>query len=374
MSKNISKNTFNPDYAIAPGFILEEILESRSISQTEFAKRCGRPIKTINGIIRGNVGIVEKTALEFEKVLGISATTWLNLENTYKIFQLKESEKRLFEKNVAWAKKFPISELVKRELIKKHTTWADKVNSLLEFFGFGSIESFENFWLNELNITQFKSSPSYKSSPEAVATWLRIGELDFQKNPNIYSYNEDSFRSAISKARHLITEKKDLKNTLKIVEEEFRKSGVVLLLTKPFPKVAICGSARWIASDKALIQLSLRHRTDDHLWFSLFHECAHILLHKKKSIYIDGSEKALSDEEKEADQYSRDILISTELWENFISSFKECENFSQQKNCIIDFAEEAKISKSTIVGRLQHEKYLGFSSTFNNFKTTLNWE
>lgn len=78
------KNTFNPDYATSPGLILKEILESRNISQSEFAKRCGQPIKTINGIIQGEISITEKTALEFEKVLDINAAIWLNLESTYK--------------------------------------------------------------------------------------------------------------------------------------------------------------------------------------------------------------------------------------------------------------------------------------------------
>lgn len=82
----MTKNTFNPDYATAPGFILKDILESRNISKSEFARRCGRPIKTINGIIQGKVSITKKTALEFEKVLGVNALIWLNLENAYKKF------------------------------------------------------------------------------------------------------------------------------------------------------------------------------------------------------------------------------------------------------------------------------------------------
>ncbi|MBK6514442.1 MAG: hypothetical protein IPG04_10075 [Polyangiaceae bacterium] len=46
------------------------------------------------------------------------------------------------------------------------------------------------------------------------------------------------------------------------------------------------GLARWLHKDQALIQLSLRHKTADHLWFS-FHEAGHILLHGKKTIFID---------------------------------------------------------------------------------------
>ena len=371
MSTNISKNTFNPDYAIAPGLILEEILESRSISQTELAQRCGRPIKTINGIIHGKVSIVEQTALEFEKVLGVSATIWLNLENTYKIFQLKEAEKKLFEKKIEWAKKFPVGELVKRNLIKKQNTWAEKVNSLLEFFGVSSVESFKNFWSEELNI-QFKHSPSYKSSPEAVVTWLRIGEVNFQEHRISHSYDEDKFKAAISKAREMTTNP-DIKNSIKAIEEEFKKSGVVLLLTKPLPKLSISGSARWISGDNALIQLSLRHKVNDHFWFALFHECAHILLHKKKQIYIDNSHDCHTEEEKEADQYSSDTLIPKKLWDPFRIEFLDCVDLSKQKELIERFAKTINIAEGIIVGRLQHERDINFSSALNKLKEKIDW-
>jgi hypothetical protein len=37
--------------------------------------------------------------------------------------------------------------------------------------------------------------------------------------------------------------------------------------------------ANRLSPGKALIQLSLRYKTNDHLWFSLFHEAGHVLLH-----------------------------------------------------------------------------------------------
>ena len=44
----------------------------------------GRPRKTINGIIRGNIRITAETALELERVLGITASFWLNREQQYR--------------------------------------------------------------------------------------------------------------------------------------------------------------------------------------------------------------------------------------------------------------------------------------------------
>ena len=63
-----------------------------------------------------------------------------------------------------------------------------------------------------------------------------------------------------------------------------RRGGVYSCL----PKTCVSGATRWVGSDKAIIQLSLRYKTNDHLWFTFFHEAGHILLHGKKELFIEG--------------------------------------------------------------------------------------
>ena len=62
--------TYRPDYAVPPGWILEEHLKSQSLSPAELARRCGRSAKLISEIIVGKAPVEPKTALQFEKVLG----------------------------------------------------------------------------------------------------------------------------------------------------------------------------------------------------------------------------------------------------------------------------------------------------------------
>ena len=68
---------YEPDYAVPPGWILEERLDARQMSQAEFARRCGRSPKLISDIIAGKAAIHPKTALQFQKVLGLDARVWL---------------------------------------------------------------------------------------------------------------------------------------------------------------------------------------------------------------------------------------------------------------------------------------------------------
>ena len=39
-----------------------------------------------------------------------------------------------------------------------------------------------------------------------------------------------------------------------------------------------------------MIILSFRYLSDDHFWFTFFHEIGHLLLHKEDLTFIDGEE------------------------------------------------------------------------------------
>ena len=76
------KRQFNPNYTVPPGETLLESIGSLGMSQAELAQRMGRPLKTINEIIKGKAAITADTALQLEKVLRIPASFWNNAERT----------------------------------------------------------------------------------------------------------------------------------------------------------------------------------------------------------------------------------------------------------------------------------------------------
>ena len=81
------------DLAISPGEILEEELEARGMTQRELAARLGRPVQVVNEIIRAEKAVTPDTATELERVLGIPAQFWTNLESSYRT-ALARNEKR----------------------------------------------------------------------------------------------------------------------------------------------------------------------------------------------------------------------------------------------------------------------------------------
>ena len=80
-------NQYKPDYAVPPGWVLAEYLETRGISQAEFARRCGCSPKLISDIVAGAAPVSLETALQFESVLGLKATVWLGIESEYRLHQ-----------------------------------------------------------------------------------------------------------------------------------------------------------------------------------------------------------------------------------------------------------------------------------------------
>ncbi|WP_337885589.1 HigA family addiction module antitoxin [Fischerella thermalis] len=63
--------------------ILSRELEARGWTQKDLAEIMGRPVQTINEIIRGSKQITPETAIELSQALGTSPEFWTNLEAKY---------------------------------------------------------------------------------------------------------------------------------------------------------------------------------------------------------------------------------------------------------------------------------------------------
>jgi Zn-dependent peptidase ImmA (M78 family) len=139
----------------------------------------------------------------------------------------------------------------------------------------------------------------------------------------------------------------------------------------------VCGATRWLTPEKALIQLSLRYRSDDHLWFTFFHEAAHILLHGKRAVFVESqgasAKASLVDkvkrraEEDEANRFAGDILIPLTQY----SALLKAQTFSAA--AIKAFADQIGIAPGIVLGRLQHDHVVPFKTPLNSLKRYFDW-
>ena len=129
----ISEHQVWSDLPISPGSVLEEEIEARAITQKELARRMGRPPQVINEIIKAKKSITPETALELEKVLGMPAQVWVNLESVYRMAKAKNEERERLRQEASALSRFPVKEMAKHGWIPAFRQPEDKVRALLEF-------------------------------------------------------------------------------------------------------------------------------------------------------------------------------------------------------------------------------------------------
>lgn len=359
MSKNI-KNRFLPDYAVPPGETLLENLEAIGMSQAELADRTGRPKKTINEIIKGKAAITPETALQLERVLGTPAGFWNNLERNYQETLARINEQKSLHRQINWLKKMPVNTLVKMGWVKKYSDKVQQLQDVLNFFGVASPEQWETRWMGEQ--VSYRTSKVFLNDPYATASWLRKGELIAQKI-TCKSFDASKFENVLSDIRQLTLKSLDVfqSEIIRLCAE----TGVAVAFVPEIPKIRASGATWWVNPNKAVIQLSLRYKTDDQLWFSFFHEAGHILLHGKKEVFIEGDGE--NSKETEADKFASDFMIPSKQYRQFILS-ERCSRADIQK-----FASELGIAPGIVVGRLQHDNKLPHSFC-NDLKKRFAWE
>ena len=309
------------------------------------------------------------TALALEKVLRRPAHFWLNLQRQFDEAEARNRELSRSGLWTEWAQKFPLKDM--KRLKFSLPSGRSDVDALLTFLGVSSPESWNAVW-NAANVA-YRQTRRFVQSAEAVSAWVRETEL-VAEQIDTAPFDEQRLRSSIGELRHLTREKAEA--IMDPVQSICAGFGVAVVLVPELPHCGISGSARWLSDKKALIGLTLRYKTDDQLWFTFFHELAHILLHRKKRAFIvDNAADDLSDRiidpemqgyEAEANQFAADTLIPPAALTQFLRA-RDTTN-----DAIHGFAETLGVGPGIVVGRLQFEGMLkGFQG--NALKQKLSW-
>lgn len=348
---------YEPDYAVHPGEYLEEVLESRGIKKKDLSERLGISVKHLSQIINKQAGISADLAIKLESTLRISANIWNKLNADYQLMEARRREKHELEKQVNWVRQFPTKELARLNLIPANTDPKGVLDSMLRFFAIATPERWGSYY-TKLAKVHFRKSRAFSDNLPHIAAWLRAGEIlaqDFEMAP----FSREIFKKSLIAIRSLTAKKpSEFEPRMKRLCAE---AGVALVFVPEFEGTHISGATRWLTQDKALIILSLRYKTNDHFWFTFFHEAGHLLLHGKKEIFIDGVNGSNSSEEDKADRFARNALVPEENYKRFVSEGRFF------KIDIKSFAGSVNVHPGIVVGRLQHDGKIEYD-TCNDLK------
>ncbi|XTD39208.1 ImmA/IrrE family metallo-endopeptidase [Citrobacter murliniae] len=130
----------------------------------------------------------------------------------------------------------------------------------------------------------------------------------------------------------------------------------VSLIVLPTPRgCRASGATCFFTPDRATLVMSFRYLTDDHFWFTLFHEIGHLILHEAVRVRAEGKEGLTTEEEKEADTFAVDVLIPEEYRQQLRSYGV------RHWRDIVRTARKMGVSKGIVLGYLQHEGNIPFS-------------
>ncbi|NJK81934.1 MAG: HigA family addiction module antidote protein [Chloroflexaceae bacterium] len=358
-----------PDVVSPPGETLLETLETIGMTQAELAERTGRPRKTINEIVQGKTAITPETALQLERVLGIPASFWNRREQHYREALARREEAARLQAHAAWLREFPLRPMIKAGWLDESEEQVQQLRLLLQFFGVASPEQWRAYWQQSSITVAFRKSPAFQVAPYAMAAWLRRGEVLAQQ-VECAPYHARTFQRILVQARALTVAPPGvfLPQLIALCAE----AGVAVVVVPELPRTRVSGATRWLTPTKALMQLSLRYRSDDQFWFTFFHEAGHILLHGKRDAFLDQQEEdelaADDSREREANSFAADLLIPPERWRQLLQS----PDYASREH-IQAFAAELGIAPGILVGRLQHTRVLPWNSPLNDLKCRLEW-
>ena len=337
---------FEVPYAVPPGETLQETLDALGMTQAELARRTGLTPKTINHIVKGTAPITPTTALALEKATGVRARFWNNLEVNYQEALSRSAEREALKNDVDLLDELPHRELVKRGVISDTPDKVELLRRVLAFFGVIDRSTWEAVWLKP--VAAFKQSEKLKAHPGAVAAWLRLGEIE-ASHVECAEFSKERFRNALERIRSMTRD--DVEQYAPKMVELCAESGVALVFVPEIKGARAWGATRWLTPAKAVIQLSLRYKWEDHFWFSFFHEAGHVLLHGKRDTFID-SDGGDSEFEDEANRFAARILIPRE----YEPELPYLRSLAQ----ITEFAERIELHPGIVVGRLQREKVIDY--------------
>ena len=327
-----------PDYAVPTGEFVKEWMDDNGINAADLARRLDVTPKHVSELLHGKVALSADVAVSLERVTGIPAEYWSRIEATYRADLVRLASLSTLVEQYERIDKYPLKYLRKLGFVTAGLKdKATVVSQVLSFFRVASIDALERSWCQGV---AFRKAAASSPQKESLLTWLTVAErcVDYSA---LEPFDKAALQQLLPSLRSLSCDSPE--TYTRAIIEMLAGVGVALCFVPEVSGLGIHGATRWI-DDHPVLQLSLRGKTDDQLWFTLFHEIGHVLLHDTKNLYLEGSG---TQNEVEADQFARDILIPP----NMISGLPRGRN----KDKIRQFAIEIGVSPGVVLGRVQHD-------------------
>ncbi|NLR96062.1 ImmA/IrrE family metallo-endopeptidase [Rhizobium sp. P38BS-XIX] len=303
--------SFEPNWASAPGATIIRLMDAKEIPFDDMASGLGLSETQLQALIDGRARIDGQLASALSENLGSTPRFWLARDKTYveELSRLAPDSGDVSQ----WIKSLPIRSMRKYGWVDANRGEDAILASVLRFFGCDDLLSWNAKYSAGVGVVAFRTSFAFEANEMATLVWLRAGESQAERL-GLPEYDRQAFIDLLPRLRRLSAFKHP-KTFLPRLIEACRAVGVAVTTARA-PEGCRASGASWVLSSRhPIIHLSFRHLSEDHFWFTFFHEAAHVVLHGEEHIDVDGSNPSMetnSAKEDEADEFAQRLLVSPE--------------------------------------------------------------
>jgi len=331
--------TRTPAEVFAPGEFLTEELDARGWTQEDLSRILGKPLPTINKIIKGKTSITADTAKKLGAAFGTSAELWMNLESAWRLHLSKEDTSGVEERAKIYDLA-PVREMVRRGWIEKPSTPEALVTELCRHFGVSDLSG-----IPELQAAA-RAANRGESGKITAAQWAWVCRC--RKVSSLVDadrFRKSDLKEVASQLVALSSSPEEVRRVPRMLAE----CGVRIVLVRQLKGTALDGGALHRNQREPVVGLTLRYGRLDNFWFTLMHELAHII---NGDGVVADSDVGLQGEhvdaiEARANRTAAAWLVPQDALDSFVR------RTTPLYRKILNFAKRVGVHPSLVVGQLK---------------------
>lgn len=341
---------FQPDWFSKPGDTVAMLMGHRGLTPALLAERLGCDPLTVRGVLAGTKSIDDRLASGLAHAVGGTVCFWHRRQSAYEQSLIRAADAIPKDEGVAWLRQLPIADMTSSGWLEKPMRRVETVKSCLAYFGVRGPGEWERRYAAFHDDAVFRKSPSFESRLGALSAWLRQGEIEAAMM-RCAVWSPEALQDRLDELKAL-TKVKSLAYFLPRLRAACEAAGVAVVFLRAPSGCRASGAARFVSPGRAMVILSFRHLSDDHFWFTFFHEIGHLLLHGRLATFVDGETTSSDQRETEANAFAATILIPA-------SRQEELMNLRPRMDPIVRFAVSVGVSPGIVVGQMQHLGLIG---------------
>ncbi|GAA6187657.1 ImmA/IrrE family metallo-endopeptidase [Litorivita sp. NS0012-18] len=347
---------FVSDWQSSPASSIVDLLDLSGKTMDQLVSNVGIGVLDI---VKEDAAFDHGMASALAEFLGGSAQFWLRRDQ---IFQEQRGLPDLPDEK-EWVRSLPYAEMARFGWLPSTRSAEEKIEHSLDFFECDNLREWQQKYESTIAGVAFRTTFSFENDAAATLAWLRKGE-QIAAIRDLPEFDADSLLENVDGIKALCR-RANPGDFLPKLESILAESGVGFAVVRAPKGCRASGATRIVENNRAILQLSFRHLSDDHFWFTLFHEIGHLVLHRETKMFLEGNFVDSDEFESEANSFASDVLVPME-YRPLLAKVKI------SAKPLIALAYKLGISPGILVGQMQHAEQI-HPSKMNFLKRRYKW-